>query len=580
MKMKSTEKKTSLATKLYALIGALVAVMIVICGVNIGLVRDQKSTTQNLSEGQISDLKDVTTIIADLQEAQKCFYGYLEVEDKAQKDAFMEEYNTAKEDVVSTFEEFAARVPAESQDQFNSFFDFVKQGIADMDDVLDKADAGASDEQIASAIADMQETMDEIATNISGMSSDCVQRIDASKETVDKSFKVSTMVSSVVLVIILVLAVLIILVIERSVIRPLRKRTEELNDIVAKMEAGEGDLTERLPVASSDEIGQISKGINLFLDTLQRAMSNIKDGSGSLSHSVNEMGDRIRRADDKITNTSATMEEMSAGMQHVTEIVTDITSEVGRVGGEVNNITEQTQKGLSLAKEIKDKAVSLSENALGSQKKTDMMVSEITTGLELAIRESRKVDKINELTENILSISSQTNLLALNASIEAARAGEAGKGFAVVAEEIRVLADDSKNTANGIQDISDMVTRSVNTLAENAAKMLEYIHQVILKDYEVMVGTGTSYHDDAERFEEMMQELQSSASEVKQTMDMVVDSVNGVKSTIAESSTGVENVAINSMELVEDIGDIAEHMNSNQKIAEALQEEISKFKNI
>ncbi len=77
-----------------------------------------------------------------------------------------------------------------------------------------------------------------------------------------------------------------------------------------------------------------------------------------------------------------------------------------------------------------------------------------------------------------------------------------------------------------------------------------------------------------------MQELQKSASQVKQTMDVVVNSVDGVKSTIAESSTGVENVAINSTDLVSDISNIAQHMESNQQIVELLQKEISRFKNI
>ena len=186
--------------------------------------------------------------------------------------------------------------------------------------------------------------------------------------------------------------------------------------------------------------------------------------------------------------------------------------------------------------------------------------------------------KINELTENILSISGQTNLLALNASIEAARAGDAGKGFAVVADEIRNLADESKVAANDIQKVSELVTQSVNVLAQNASKMLEYIHNVILSDYDVMVNTGTSYHDDAISFETMMQDLQASASGVKTTMEVMVESVNNVKTVISECSEGTENVANNSTELVADMGEIVEHMNKKQNIVTNLQDELGRFK--
>ena len=152
------------------------------------------------------------------------------------------------------------------------------------------------------------------------------------------------------------------------------------------------------------------------------------------------------------------LEEYKTATENVISNISDITSGIEKADQEIHNMQQQTVNGLDLAKEIKDKAVTLSDNATESQKNTEKMVFEITEELELAIAESRKVSKIHELTDNILSISSQTNLLALNASIEAARAGEAGKGFAVVADEIRILADGSKTTADDIQKVSELVT--------------------------------------------------------------------------------------------------------------------------
>ena len=106
------------------------------------------------------------------------------------------------------------------------------------------------------------------------------------------------------------------------------------------------------------------------------------------------------------------------------------------------------------------------------------MIAEFDVALQTSIEESRQIDSINNLTADILKIAGQTNLLALNASIEAARAGESGRGFAVVADEIRVLADNSTQTANNIKKISAGVIGAVNKLADNVRDF----HKVVVDD--------------------------------------------------------------------------------------------------
>ena len=139
---------------------------------------------------------------------------------------------------------------------------------------------------------------------------------------------------------------------------------------------------------------------------------------------------------------------------------------------------------------MKIRAAELENGAKENMEYTNRVVGEITSELQTALENSKSVDEVSKLTDEILSISSQTNLLALNASIEAARAGEAGKGFAVVADEIRQLADSSRETANNIQRINEMVIDAVKGLAASSEKIIAYINETVLPDYESFVNGG------------------------------------------------------------------------------------------
>lgn len=192
----------------------------------------------------------------------------------------------------------------------------------------------------------------------------------------------------------------------------------------------------------------------------------------------------------------------------------------------------------------------------------------------------KNVDKINDLTNDILSIASQTNLLALNASIEAARAGEAGKGFAVVADEIRQLADNSRETANNIQAISNLVNDAVNELVANSNHLLEYMNKDVSEDYNGMVTTGEAYVGDASRVGEIMAKFQEETDEIKAKISSALDLLSGTTRAISESAEGVSMAAQNTSELVNSISEIDVEMNNNRDVAQSLSEEVDKFKRI
>ena len=144
------------------------------------------------------------------------------------------------------------------------------------------------------------------------------------------------------------------------------------------------------------------------------------------------------------------------------------------------------------------KAVGIYEGAVAKRNNASEKAKQLKDAINEKVQESKAVNEINVLTDNIIGITSQTNLLALNASIEAARAGEAGKGFAVVATEIGKLATDSAMAANKIREVSATVIQVVNKLAEESENMISFMDEVALSGYEELQETSESYRNDVD----------------------------------------------------------------------------------
>lgn len=204
-------------------------------------------------------------------------------------------------------------------------------------------------------------------------------------------------------------------------------------------------------------------------------------------------------------------------------------------------------------------------------------VSEILSVLNASIEDSKNVDQVNSLTNDILSISGKTNLLALNASIEAARAGEAGKGFGVVAEEIRQLADSSKEAANRIQDTNEIVTNAVYNLADNANNLIAFLKESILPELETFVQSGAQYRESASYIESVMNEFTDKTDGLKKTVDEIASSIGSITLAIGEGAKGVSGAAASTQVLVRDMETISSRMQENQRIADTLQTGTSIF---
>lgn len=386
-----------------------------------------------------------------------------------------------------------------------------------------------------------------------------------------------SLVFIVLFAIVLIGTIVVVIV---TIASPAKKSGVMLQQLVSKLKNNEGDLTERIPVKTKDEIGQMTQGINGFMEQLQGVIRKLKSESEQMMLSAETVRREIDESNESAGSVSAAMEEMSASMEEISATLGQMATGSDSVLEEIKAMTSQVNNGVGLVADIKTRAENMHQNTVESKESAGRIMLDIRKTLETAVAESRSVEKINELTGEILNITGQTNLLALNASIEAARAGEAGRGFAVVAEEIRILADNSRETANNIQNISNQVTGAVERLAKNAENMLHFIDEKIMKDYDGFVDVVGQYEKDADSVNDILSEFARNTNDINDTIHTMNDSINNIAIAVDESARGVTSVAENAVSLVEAITHIQRETENNQEISAKLSDEVNRFKKV
>ena len=362
--------------------------------------------------------------------------------------------------------------------------------------------------------------------------------------------------------------------------RPAKSASDQLDDIISRIRNNEGDLASRIHVKTKNEVGQLVDGINNFIEQLQGIMNIIKVQSENMDILTSNIGSNVQDSNESAGGISATMEQMSASMEEIAATIGQIAEGSDTVLHEVQNMNNSVDNGVELVQKIKRRAGEMHQNTIAGKDQTSGKIIEIREMLGEALEESRSVEKIKQLTGEILDITSQTNLLSLNASIEAARAGDAGKGFAVVADEIRALADSSANTANNIQNISNLVISAVEKLAGNAETMLRFVDEKVLQDYDEFVVVVEKYESDADSMNSLIEEFSKNTGEIRDTISAMTTGLNDISTAVDESARGVTNVAESAVSLVSSMEQIKQQTVSNQEISQRLSGEVGRFKNL
>ena len=573
----NNKKRTSLKTLILLPVFILGALTIICNVMAINNIRTVNSNAADITDNCMMSVSDLGEIKNDIQVIHTLGLSHIIATDLNTMISVVCEINDNQEELEKKLDEYKKYVQNDDMDTYNSLVSNYNTMKYELGNIMAYSALGKNEEAYAIANGVVSDSSTAIQKDIEVLSTHANDTASEARERLASVYISSLVSNGIVIIISVILIIVAIYCVMKYVIKPIIATNKDIRDIIDGIDNGEGDLTKRVRVISNDEIADLGNGINLFMDKLQEILKLITENTNYMENVVAEVDGSVVKSNDSASDLSAMTEELSATMQDVGLSVNTINDNADDILKDVEIIATKSDNINQFSKEMKANAEKIESDARYNMVQTGEKVGNILDVLNKAIEDSKSVDQVNNLTNDILNISSQTNLLALNASIEAARAGEAGKGFAVVADEIRQLADSSRETANKIQSINSVVVAAVNNLSDNANNLVSYLQQTILPEFQTFVDGGVKYKENASYIENAMDEFVEKTDVLKKNMDEIAHSINTITTVVDDGAAGVNNAAISTQDLVEDIVNISNKMIENKGIAQNLKNSTNIF---
>ena len=341
-----------------------------------------------------------------------------------------------------------------------------------------------------------------------------------------------------------------------------------------------GDMTGRSAAGRlkrKDEFGILERALNSMAATFDEVIGAVKRHGLTLAGDVDEVMEQLGELNDDISSVSAATEELSASMEETAASAQQIETISHQIETVSKNIAVRAQDGAEKVVSIHQRAQQAKKDTESNYQNAKDMKAEISGSLIQALEEAKVVEQIEVLAQSIMGITAQTNLLALNASIEAARAGEAGKGFAVVADEIRSLAEQSKVTAENIQQVTQKVTGAVQNLADDSSRLLNFVAEDVSKSFHQFTEIADAYNQDAADVDEMVTDFSAISEELLASIEGVLQSINDVSKAANEGANGTNEIAQRASNIVEKSENVITVTNEVGDASNEMREIVQKF---
>lgn len=310
-------------------------------------------------------------------------------------------------------------------------------------------------------------------------------------------------------------------------------------------------------------------------EKVREVFAGFQEDADSLADSMKDVSKKMKSVAGETMNMSSVMEEFSASLQEMSANITELSDSMEEMDESFTQMSEEAQDGKDYAQDSNNTAYDIMKRSEAQRREVEAMAEEVEASMREKIQESKKAERILDLTRDILEIADQTNLLALNASIEAAHAGDAGRGFAIVADEINKLSIMTSTTAKEISEISSTVLNAVTQLADEANKVVEFMKDKTVGSYTELVEVGHKYQGDSKIMFDKMQDFAYIASNLSQSLDQATRAIESIRNSAMESADAVGEFTSSVLVISQEIDEVRECSDKNAHVANDLHRKIA-----